>query len=294
MLEVTQLRCFVAVAEELHFGRAAKRLNMTQPPLSRQIQTLEHVMNCTLFHRNSRSVRLSSAGQTFYPEARRVLKIIEQATVSAQEVAAGRRGLVRCGFTASSAYAFLPSFVSRMRLRLPEASISLSEMVSRDQILALDSGEIEVGILRPIKELGKFKKMRVAKEEMVVALPKGHPLTEKAVLDWSDCHRQRYLGYEQRQGRYFHDLVGRKLADEGVEPDTIQSLAQIHSILALVRSGTGIAIVPNSASTLFSQDVEYRPIRSGNALTTELYVVWQPQAENPLIPEIAEVAKANQ
>ena len=118
MFEISQIRCFVAVAEELHFGRAAARLHMTQPPLSRQIQLLEHQLGAQLLERSSRSVRLSRAGRSFLPEARTILRLVESAALTARRVAHGNAGSVSIGFTASSGYRFLPELIAECRCRM--------------------------------------------------------------------------------------------------------------------------------------------------------------------------------
>ena len=120
MFDLSQLRCFVTVAEELHFGRAAARLNMTQPPLSRQIQVLEHIIDAPLLERTSRSVRLTPAGRSFLPEARRILKLAESASQVAQRIAKGKTGSLKIGFTAAAAYGYLPELIAACRARLPE------------------------------------------------------------------------------------------------------------------------------------------------------------------------------
>src|SRR3954451_22647527 len=129
MFDLNQLRCFVTVAEELHFGRAAARLNMTQPPLSRQIQVLEHIIDAPLLERTS----LTPAGRSFLPEARRILKLAESASQVARRIALGKSGSLKIGFTAAAAYGFLPELVAACRAKLPEVDCSLKEMVSGDQ-----------------------------------------------------------------------------------------------------------------------------------------------------------------
>src|SRR6478752_2927473 len=135
--ELRQLRCFVAAAEELHFGRAAQRLNMTQSPLSRQIQLLEHILDVKLLERTSRSVALTPAGRVFLIEARRIVRLAESAALSARRVAQGDAGRVAIGFTAVSGYSLLPEIVARARATLPNIELELREMVSGEQIDAL-------------------------------------------------------------------------------------------------------------------------------------------------------------
>jgi DNA-binding transcriptional LysR family regulator len=290
VLETSHLRCFVAVADEMHFGRAAARLNMTQPPLSRQIQLLERALHCELFVRNSRSVQMTQAGATFLPEARRILRLIENASKTALDVAAGRRGLARCGFTASAAYEFLPSLVARMREVLPDAELTLREMVSRAQATALDAGEVEIGLLRILDNLTSYEHRTVANEPLMVALPMAHPLARKEKLKWTDLHRQDFIMYESKEGQYFYSLVASRLILDEVYPNIVQQLVQIHTMLALVRARVGIAVVPASATMMGVSDVVYRDFDDPHAIVAKLYVVWHPETQNPLVPTLAELA----
>jgi DNA-binding transcriptional LysR family regulator len=236
MLETSHLRCFVAVAQELHFGRAAARLNMTQPPLSRQIQLLERALGCEVFTRNSRSVILTPAGAALLPDAQRILRLLENASKGARDVAAGRRGTVNCGFTAASAYRFLPALVGRIKVELPDASLMLREMVSKRQIAALDAGELDVGLFRPPVDRTSYQSRMVAREDLVLALPRDHHLLARSSLSWRDVDRQDMLMYDPRDAHYFYDLLASRFVQEGIFPNYVQHLTQIHTILSLVRS----------------------------------------------------------
>src|SRR5271165_1045008 len=149
MFDLTHARGFVAVAEELHFGRAAARLNLTQSPLSRQVQALEHALGVELLERTSRSVRLTAAGRKFLAEAYRVLDAADSAERLTRRVAAGEAGLVRLGFTAATAYVILPRIVSRIRAARPDVDLVLEEMVTAEQVEALTARRIDLGLLRP-------------------------------------------------------------------------------------------------------------------------------------------------
>jgi DNA-binding transcriptional LysR family regulator len=149
-MELSQLRCFVAVAEELHFGRAAKRLFMTQPPLSRQIQLLEHDLGVELLERSSRQVHLSAAGHSFLRDARQILAFAQQASTSAQRVARGEAGRLTLGFTAVSAYSMIPQLLAQAQHALPNVDLVLREMVSVAQVEALASRMIDIGFIRQV------------------------------------------------------------------------------------------------------------------------------------------------
>lgn len=173
MFELNQLVCFVTLAEELHFGRAARRLAMTQPPLSRQIQLLEHHLDTKLFDRTSRTVRLTPAGERFLVEARQILRLAEGASSLAKKVALGKTGSIRIGFTAASAYDFVPRLVTACQAELPDVDLSLKEMVSGDQMEALGSGQIDIGFIRPLLVRHGIESMKVFAEGMCLAAPAG-------------------------------------------------------------------------------------------------------------------------
>ena len=175
MFELSQLRCFVAAAEELHFGRAALRLNMTQSPLSRQIQLLERILDVTLLERTSRQVSLTPAGRVFLIEARRIVRLAESAQLSARRVAKGDAGKVAIGFTAVSGYNLVPQIVAQARAALPNIDLELREMVTTDQVDALLTGLIDIGFVRPPLDRHEFDTACVLVEPLVVALPSGDP-----------------------------------------------------------------------------------------------------------------------
>src|SRR3954468_16375656 len=202
MFDLNQLRCFVTVAEELHFGRAAARLNMTQPPLSRQIQVLEHIIDAPLRERPSRSVRLTPAGRSFLPEARRILKLAESASQVARRIALGKTGSLKIGFTAAAAYGFLPELVAACRARLPEVDFSLKEMVSGDQFEALTSGQIDAGLLRPPIARPELATRRIVAEQLYAALPRRHRLASAETVSIRDFDGQPFIMYSPFEARY--------------------------------------------------------------------------------------------
>jgi len=290
MIEISHLRCFIAVAEELHFGRAAQRMNMTQPPVSRQIQLLERTMACPLFVRTSRSVLLTEAGKSFLPEAQRILRLLENAQNTARDISLGRGGILRCGFTAATAYKFLPALIQQMNARIPDSSLELSEMVSFRQIEALDIGELEVGLLRPPIDSDKFLGRLVAREKLLLAVPTGHSLSQRSFARWRDLDGIDFIMYDSNEAKYFHDILAMFLTGKRVQPNIVQRLTQIHSILSLVRAGVGVAVVPKSADILDISGVEYREFSDQSSPYAELMIVWREASRNPLIPAVVEIA----
>jgi DNA-binding transcriptional LysR family regulator len=291
MFDLSQLRCFVAVAEELHFGRAAARLNMTQPPLSRQIKILEHALNAALFVRTSRSVRITPAGRSFLPEAKRLLKLAESAALVAQSIASGRAGSIKIGFTGGAAQSFLPALITECRARLADVELILKEMVSGDQIEALDSGQIDVGFLRPPVSRASFNAVAVLAESLIAAVPKGHRLARQKEIAIKDLDGVPFVMYAPFEARYFYDLLAGQFARAKILPRYVQHLSQIHSILSLVGTGLGLALVPQSAATLHVEQVVLRPVRLTPARPVELHMAWRRRDENPLLPGFLALAR---
>ncbi|MGO8909415.1 MAG: LysR substrate-binding domain-containing protein [Bradyrhizobium sp.] len=290
MFDLSQLRCFVTVAEELHFGRAAARLNMTQPPLSRQIQVLEHIVEATLLDRTSRSVRLTPAGRSFLPEAKRILKLAESASQVARRIALGKTGSIKIGFTAAAAYGFLPELIAACRTRLPEVDLSLKEMVSGDQLEALASGQIDAGLLRPPIARPEFVSVRVVAERLFVAVPDGHAFSAAKAISPRDLDGQPFVMYSPYESRYFYDLLVTQFTQAEILPRYVQHLSQIHSILAMVRAGLGLAIVPEAAAGLNFSGVQLRPLQLRAPAPVELFLVWRRDDESPLLPSLIEIA----
>src|SRR6478735_7159153 len=289
MLDFGQLRCFAAVAEELHFGRAAARLNMTQPPLSRQIQVLERILDVQLLERTSRSVRLTAAGRSFLPEAQHILRLAETAAHVTRQVAAGRAGILKCGFTAASAYDFLPRLVTAFRRALPDVSLALREMVSKDQIEELLAGRIDAALVRPPVTHPDLIAVRALAEPLVAALPAGNPLALRDRLTPGDLGLEPLIAYAPNEARYFHDLVLGLFTEAGIQPRIVQQLTQIHSILALVRSALGIALVPAAAERLRFEGVVFRPLALPTPRPVELLLAWRRDADDPVIAQLVPI-----
>jgi DNA-binding transcriptional LysR family regulator len=289
MFELSHLRSFVVVAEELHFGRAAIRLHMTQPPLSRQIQLLEHQVGAQLLDRSSRNVRLTPAGRGFLPEARAILRLAESAALSARRVSRGEAGSVAIGFTASSGYRFLPGLIVTCLEQLPGVELILKEMVTMEQVEALASGRLDVALLRPHAAMADFETRCVSREPLVVALAESHPLANGRLPTLADFDHAPFLTYSPVEARYFHDLVAGTFSRAGVHPDYTQYISQIHSILALVRAGLGAALIPEAAMSLRFEGVVFRPLHKQRpARPVELFMAWKRDNDNPVLGQLLE------
>lgn len=286
MFELSQLRCFVAAAEELHFGRAAKRLNMTQSPLSRQIQLLERILDVTLLERTSRNVALTPAGRVFLIEAQRIVRLAENAALAARRVARGDAGKVSIGFTAVSGYSLVPGIVAQARTALPNIDLELHEMVSRDQTEALLTGLVDIAFMRPPIVRSEFETALALSEPLVVALPDGDPRGDKEELTLADLHDVPLVMYSRKGAGYFHDMLMRFFDEAALSPVVVQHVTQIHSMLGLVRAGVAAAIVPRSAVDLHPDAVRFRRLVTTPEAPVELFMAWKRGNPNPALDAV--------
>jgi DNA-binding transcriptional LysR family regulator len=284
VFSLARLSCFIAVAEELHFGRAAERLHMTQPPLSRQIQQLEAELGVQLIDRTTRTVTLTPAGVAFLPDARRILQLAEGAAQTVKRVPAGDLGTVVIGFTAASAHAVLPPLLEATRERLPDVKLDLREMVTAAQIEGLVTGELDLGLARPPLKRPGLVSRPLLHEQLVAALPADHPLASLGrQLTLNDLDGQDVVMYSPVQARYFNELLISTFTIAGATPRYVQTVTQVHTMLVLVRSGIGIALVPASAATLHPEGVAFRSIGAFRERPVELDAVWRSDSTNPAL-----------
>ncbi|MCO4863379.1 LysR family transcriptional regulator [Cupriavidus sp. WGlv3] len=290
--DLNQLRCFIAVGEELHFGRAAARLFMTQSPLSRQIRLLEESLGVRLFDRNSRAVRLTAAGAALLDDARRLLALAGHAVDTARRIDKGVSGKVRIGFTAVAGYDLVPNLIANAGEALPEIEATLHEMVTVAQVGALQAGIIDLGFMRPITDMGPGLQWRLAvSEPLQLAMPAGHTLAQRAQIGRKDLAGLPFIQYSATEGKYFHDLIGAVLAGTSRPPRVVQQMSQTHSVIALVRAGLGVALVPASARHLHFPHVLFRPIWRDD-VRAELHLIWREPTHNPACRVFADFAAA--
>jgi DNA-binding transcriptional LysR family regulator len=283
MYELKQLRCFVAVGEELHFGRAARHLHMTQPPLSRQIQMLEQALKITLLTRTSRTVRLTPAGRAFLPEARRILALTESAAVAAQRIAKGEAGLIRMGFTASSSYSFLPRLLTLAHTSLKGFGVVLNEMVTMQQMEALHANRIDFGLVRPPIDRRDLGVACVAREPLLLAVSASHRFATGPAPTMKDLAREPFITFSPVEGRYFYELIEKMFRKAGIAARYVQHISQVHSILALVSAGIGISLVPETAKKLHFEGAVLREL-AGHPVFAQLFLVWLSENDNPALP----------
>ncbi|MDU0315056.1 LysR family transcriptional regulator [Phycicoccus sp. M110.8] len=300
MMTLDQVRAFVAVAEELHFGRAAERLRMTQPPLSRQIQKLERTVGATLLDRDNRRVSLTEAGRAFLNESYRLLALVDSAGDVARRVDRGATGTLRLGFTAVSAIGVLGPLLAELDRGLPGIDVILHERVTAAQAEGIRRGELDLGLARPPFDTQDFESRVVFREALCAAVPVDHPLaTLDRPLTAGDFERVPVISYNPVQSRYFHELSVRFLTN--AHPRVEQEVHQILTAVLLVAAGRGCALVPASARMLGVRDVAYKELVDGGGdpdgserpgHPVELHAIWARGRRSPMLRQVlAQIAR---
>jgi DNA-binding transcriptional LysR family regulator len=281
-LELRQLRYFVAVAEELHFRRAAARLHVSQPPLSHQIKQLEQEMGCRLLARTRRRVELTAAGEAFLRDARVVLAELDGAVATARRIDSGQTGRLRINFVGSALLSIIPAAVQRFRAARPDLEIELHERPTADQVRAVKEGVVDVGLVRPpIGDSGQLRTELVMRERTVAALPVGHPLAAFQRIPLRRLAVEPLVLFPRAQAPGFHDLLMSSLAATGTHPQVVQYAPEMLTIVGLVAAGLGVTLVPASVTRLGLDGVAYRPIIG--TPSSELLAITRADHSSPLV-----------
>ena len=283
-MELRQLRYFVAVARERNFTRAAELLNIAQPPLSRQIQQLEHEVGVRLIERGTRPVRLTEAGKLFYDQAVQSLEHIEQMIEMTRRLVATARTRVGIGFVASTLYGYLPEAIRRYRNARPEVEITLHEMTSLEQIIALKEGRIDVGFGRIPHDDPMVDRVLMRNERLMVALPGTHALAARAgPLRLADLADLPLIVYPKAPRPSYADQVLALLRTRDLRPPFVHEVKELQTALGLVAAESGFALVPASVERLRRDNVLYTTLDEPDALSP---IIMSSRRDDPS-PEIA-------
>ena len=259
-MELRHLRYFVAVAEERNFTRAAERLHMAQPPLSRSIQQLEETLEVQLFQRDSRPLKLTETGKFFYAHAVQLLAQTAELESMTRRVGNIERSL-SIGFVGSTLYGMLPKIIRRFRDENATVELSLHEMSTMDQIRALKDGQIDIGFGRIRHEDANIRRVILREEKMIVALPEGHPLSLlKPILALSDLVNETLIIFPKSPRPSYADQVLSAFQDRGLKPRRIYEVRELQIALGLVAAGEGVSVVPSSVYGLKRDDVSYKEL----------------------------------
>jgi DNA-binding transcriptional LysR family regulator len=287
-MELRHLRYFLAVAEELHFGRAAVRLGIAQPPLSQQIRQLEQELGVTLFHRTKRRVEITPAGQAFADEVRQVFAQTERAVSTAQRAGRGEIGQLDIGFAPSADLDILPRVLRVWNARFPAVQVDLHPFLPGAQAEALREGRIHIGFVRlPLEERGLVVET-IQREPLLAVLPAGHPLARRARVRLAELAGERLIMFPRRMAPGYYDLLISACRDAGFTPRVLQEPGSIQTNLGLVSARLGVTLMPASIRNLRRAGVIYRPLGSP-APRVELAVAYRREERSAVLPAFLEV-----
>ncbi|MBP2661963.1 MAG: transcriptional regulator, LysR family [Firmicutes bacterium] len=290
-MELRHLRYFVAVAEELHFTRAAERLNMAQPPLSQQIRQLESELGVQLFQRTKRQVELTAAGKNFLKNVYKILIDLDKTCDSAQRAQKGEIGNIVVGFTGTATYDILPKLLQPYRSEFPFVDISVLQLSTTDQIQSLLNGEINIGILcAPIKN-SQLNFEVIHQEPFIIAMPRNHPLASKSgPIEVQEFSKELFIMIPRNSGQIYYDTIINICHNAGFSPNITQEVHELHTSISLVAAGMGVALVPDSIQNLRVRGITYRQLKN-SVSTLKTALAWRNDETSPLVHTFIALAK---
>jgi|SRR5271166_209866 len=282
-MELRHLRYFRAVAEELHFGKAAARLHIAQPPLSQQIRQLERELDVSLLTRSTRKVELTAAGSAFLRRAIAVLDAVDAAAAQARRIALGTEGQLAIGCVGSATYSVLPRLVRALREQLPHVDVSVrGEMLAPAQLEALLGGDIDIALLRPPVEHPDIRCEHVRRDRLIAALPTDHPLTGRDRLHIGDLRGEDFIAHAGRGRSVMSAVLSAACAGAGFDPHVRHEVSETSTLLTLVAAGLGVAVVPAPTADLGIPGVSYRPLEP-SSLGVDLVAAHLADSASPAI-----------
>ncbi|MEV0313222.1 LysR family transcriptional regulator [Nonomuraea fuscirosea] len=291
-LNLQQLHAFTVLSEELHFGRAAERLSIAQPPLSQQIRRLEAKVGHPLFTRGPGAVALTAAGRQLLPAARRALGEVAAGLDTARRAGSGEAGLIRVGFAASLALTVLPGLLRTYRDRYPQVRMEIREMTSAPQVTALHEHVIDVGLLREPPDEPGLAAEAILAEEFIAVLPVAHPLAARRVVPVEALADEPFVLLPRGAGPRFHDRILGLCRSAGFEPRLGQEAVEWQTVCALVEAGLGVSLAPASIRRIRLNGVAYRRISPNDARTT-VAVAWRRDDHDPLVARFLAAARSD-
>jgi DNA-binding transcriptional LysR family regulator len=292
-MELRHLRAFVAVAEELHFGRAAERLHIAQPPLSQQIRRLELELGAPLLHRTTRRVELAPAGQVLLERARQILAAVDGAAEDARRASRGEFGSLTIGFTGSATYALLPALATALRRRLPGVALDLrGEMLTPAQVSGLLDGRLDLAVLRPPVRQAELALEVIRRESLVAVLPNSHRLARAEALHLADLAEEPFVTYPSHFRSVLHDAVEEACARHGFRPRVALEVSETATLVSFVAAGMGVSLVPASVAHMTVAGAVYLPLVDEPA-EVELAVAWRRDDDVPALLRALEVVRSD-
>jgi len=290
-MELRHLKYFVAVAEELHFGRAAKKLNIAQPPLSQQIMNLEEELGIKLFDRSRRNIQITAAGSHFLKEARQVLLHVEQSAEKARRIHVGKAGRLVVGFVGSVIHTFLPEGLRLFRERFPEVDLDLHEMNTAEQITSLHAKRIDVGFLYPGDQNSMLASKTLTVAPLLAVLHNSHHLAGRKTVHIKQLAHESFIANTRSSEPVVRDAFISLCHAAGFSPSITQEAGQVQTVLGLVASGMGVCLLPDFIKNIRRPGVQYIPL-SGPPAEVRLAVVWRGDDASVLVKSFVNVIES--
>jgi DNA-binding transcriptional LysR family regulator len=287
-MELRQLEYFVTLADELHFKRAAEKLFIVQPALSKQIKNLEEELGVLLFERNRRKVLLTPAGRYFKQEIQKVLQQVEQVSNRVRLVKDGKGGEVRIGYVGSCIHTFLPGIISTLHEQFPDIHLYLDEMTTHAQLRALQRGALDVAFCRNPDLTGRFGRQPIFRETFSLVLPQGHPMTVDHFQSMEQMEDEIYILPKQADGDNYYKLQLSICEDAGFTPVIAHETVHGHTALNLVDQQFGISILPTSFAAVTSANVRFIELKN-IPQRSEITAVWDKRNPNPTLPKLLSI-----
>ena len=292
-MEFRHLRYFLVLAEELHFGRAARRLAISQPPLSLNIQQLEASVGAVLFNRNSKQVSLTAAGRAFVPAARALLEQAAQAASMAKDVGHGMAGSLTIGFAGTMLYSGLAGMLSRFRAGHPLLRITLRELSSSEQLIELTQGRLDIGFVHTSRVPPELSQVRVASQAFVACVPAAHALAGQPALALAQLKGEPFAVVSRTVSPDYHERIVQACLQAGFYPDIRFELQHWLSVVALAAQGMGVALVPQSLQQSGMAGAVFIPVdwREGSPSPYETHCLWRPSHGHAALAAFVEAVK---
>lgn len=293
-IEVRHLRYFIAVAEELHFGRAAQRLHIAQPPLSQQIRRLEEMLGYPLFERTSRSVALTAAGKLLLERARRTLSNLQRDFEETRSVGRGEVGSLHIGFVGSAMLTTLPEIFRRYRKAYPKVRLQLHESFTALVVEGLQNGTLDVGLLRDGDATEGLTATPIFHEPFVAVLPAAHPRAKQKTISAGDLREEPFVYYPRSAGTRAFEKPFLYCEEFGFQPRIVQEASHWLTILRLIASGLGVSIAPECVRQIASPEVVCLPLecsRKQGVITSQIEMAWREGERRPIVGRFAAIVE---
>lgn len=290
IVELRQIRAFMAVADQLNFTRAAEVLHMAQPPLSRQIRDLEESLGVELFDRTTRSVSLTSAGKVFLDEVQPVFPQLEYAVEACRKAAGGQRGTLRLGYTGRASQALLPALLRHFHQAWPGVAVDIDGPHPSGHLrLDLMAGRLDVVLcFLPLAGDG-IASRELLQTPLAIALPATHSLAAARHVAVADLHDEPFAAYPSGKGFHLRDAMEAECRRAGFHPRVVRETEASQTLLCLVAAGTGVAIIPAETQSLLTEGVVFKPLPRG-AATLSHGIAWMKSNSNPALPNFLAIA----